>query len=106
MKKLTFFAVMATCAFGANVALARSELICVKPTPGAPALCGLIAPAEPADQGLTFEGWIPIPSGGQNIILNNINEECSEKFLDWNEYASKGETARTHLSCRFDEEAS
>lgn len=104
MKKLTFFAFTITCAISAGAAMAQPELICVKPTPGAPALCGIISSYTVQPQ--TFEGWMPIPSGGQDMILNRIDEECSTKFHDWNEYASKGETVLTHLSCRFDEEAS
>lgn len=104
MKSLTIFAIATACTISAGAAMAQPELICVKPTPGAPALCGLISSYTVQPQ--TFEGWIPIPSGGQDMILNRINEECTAKFLDWNEYASKGETVLTHLSCRFDEEAS
>lgn len=104
MKKLTFLAITATCLMGAGGAMAQSELICVKPTPGAPALCGVISSYTVQPQ--TFDGWVSIPSGGQDMILNRIDDDCSTKFLDWNEYASKGETIRTHISCFFDEEAS
>jgi hypothetical protein len=84
-----------------GAANAMPRLICFKPTPGAPSLCGVVSSYFQSPQ--TFEGWVPVPSAMSDGLVAQIGDDCSARLDCWNASASAGNSIRIHFDRVFEE---